>query len=78
MYDDRTKPDLLSRKEAAEFLSITPGLLAGWTCKGVGPKYIKLGDLRNSPIRYERQELMKFLGINRIEASAAKKREEND
>ncbi|WP_320009025.1 helix-turn-helix domain-containing protein [Maridesulfovibrio sp.] len=34
---------LLSTKEAAEKLGLSPGTLEVWRCLGKGPRYIKIG-----------------------------------
>lgn len=62
-------PVLLTRKQAAEFLNVKYGLLNTWAFKGVGPKYIKMGEGRNAPTRYLKKDLQDFIGINRIETS---------
>jgi hypothetical protein len=52
------KPDLLSRKEAAKYLRVSPGTLAVWDCtKRYDLKPLKAGRL----IRYRRSTLDDFL-----------------
>lgn len=55
-YDSSGKPLLLTPKEAADFLRITPRCLANWRVAGKGPRYCKLGG-----IRYRLQDLMDFV-----------------
>ncbi len=62
-------PNLLTRRQAAEFLNVKYGLLNTWAFKGVGPKYVKMGEGKNAPTRYSRKDLQDFIGINRIETS---------
>jgi len=50
--------ELLTRKQAAEYLTITPGTLAVWTCtKRYSLKYIKIG----RHIRYRKSDLDSFI-----------------
>lgn len=50
-----------STKETAEYLSISVDLLQKWRSQGVGIPYIKLGDSVSSLIRYDIDELNKYL-----------------
>jgi hypothetical protein len=63
-------PVLLTRKQAAEYLNIRYGLLNTWAFKGVGPKFVKLGDGRNAPTRYSKKDLDDFIGVSRISAAS--------
>lgn len=38
--------ELLTRREAAAFLSISPGTLARWAVQGKGPRYSRSGETR--------------------------------
>lgn len=52
------KSDLLSRKEAAQYLGITERTLAAWACvKRYNLSYIKIGTL----VKYRRSDLDLFI-----------------
>lgn len=46
-----------SASEAAARLGITTASLAVYRCNGTGPKFLKLGDTRRSPVIYRRRDL---------------------
>ncbi len=51
---------LYTRQEAAEFLGISQGTLAVWSCTDRYPlKYVKIGRL----VRYRESDLMDFLEV---------------
>lgn len=52
--------DLLSRKEAAEFLGVKENTLAVWAMKGVGPAPSKICGC----VRYQRSVLEAFVSHN--------------
>lgn len=54
---------LLTDKEAAAFLGISPGALRSWRFNGVGPQYFKLG----GAVRYDPADLTKFLRESRVD-----------
>lgn len=49
----------LTRREAAEYLSVKPGTLDGYSREGLLPRY-RLGCKRNA--RYLREDLDRFMG----------------
>jgi len=51
----------LSAKEAAKYLSVSVDLLQKHRSQGIGIPYIKLGDSVSSLIRYDIDELNKYL-----------------
>ncbi len=52
------KPDLLTRKEAAEYLGITVNTLAVWACAKRYPlPYVKIG----RSVKYRRSDLDNFI-----------------
>lgn len=51
----------LSPREAAKYLSVSIDILQKWRTKGIGIPYIKLGESTSSLIRYDRDELDKYL-----------------
>lgn len=50
-----------SPKEAAEYLGISVDLLQKWRSNGMGIPYIKLGESSSSLIRYDIEELNKYI-----------------
>jgi len=50
-----------SPKEAAKYLSISIDLLQKWRSQGVGIPYVKLGESSSSLIRYDIEELNKYI-----------------
>ncbi|MFF0184905.1 helix-turn-helix domain-containing protein [Streptomyces sp. NPDC005244] len=42
----------LTPQEVAARLRVHPGTLANWRYQGVGPRYRKLTEAKNSPVRY--------------------------
>lgn len=53
-------PDRLRRPEAAEFLGVSTATMADWACSGRGPRYLKYGSARCSPVVYLVADLIKF------------------
>lgn len=51
-------------KEAADILDKVPGTLAVWRHKGIGPRYVKMGDSRQARISYRAQDLLTYLEEN--------------
>jgi len=51
----------LSPKDTALYLGVSIDLLQKWRSQGVGIPYIKLGDSVSSLIRYDIDELNKYL-----------------
>lgn len=49
--------ELLTPDQVSEILKVTVGTLENWRFKGYGPKYIKLGNTRRSPVRYRRKDV---------------------
>jgi hypothetical protein len=61
--------ELLSNKQAAEFLGITPGTLSVWRCENRYPiPYIPVG----SKIRYRVEDLQAFLDARRVDPGKPK------
>lgn len=59
--------DLLTEKEAAEFLTISVSTLQQWRWKGVELPYLKIG----SAVRYRRQDIREYiqLKLTRVQTS---------
>lgn len=56
-----TLPKYLPPKQAAKYLGVSIDLLQKWRTNGVGIPYIKLGESTSSLIRYDREELDRYL-----------------
>jgi hypothetical protein len=50
-------PAYLTTEQAAEYLSLSPYLLAVWRKRGGGPRYLKTAPGRNGAVRYHRPDL---------------------
>lgn len=57
---------MLTPKELCERWSIAGNTLRKWRTAGIGPAYIKLGDGRNSEVRYRLEDVEKFEQANRF------------
>lgn len=49
---------LMTQKQAAEFLSLSPRSLEGWRYRGGGPRYVRIN---SRAVRYRREDLEAFL-----------------
>lgn len=58
--NDETDP-LMPPKKTASIIGVSPGTLANWRVAGKGPRYIKLGDSRTSPVRYRLSDVEDYL-----------------
>jgi predicted site-specific integrase-resolvase len=60
--DDGKLTPLLTESEAAQRLHLSRRTLQGWRSRGSGgPAYIKLGEGRSARIRYEPEDVERFL-----------------
>ena len=53
--------DLMSSKEAAKLLGIKSNTLEVWRHQGRGPQFVKLGDSRQSMVRYLRSAVITWV-----------------
>ncbi|MBN2971964.1 helix-turn-helix domain-containing protein [Roseomonas aeriglobus] len=53
--------DLLDNEQTSTLLGIKPNTLEIWRCKGKGPRFIKLGTEKQSPIRYWRTDVADWI-----------------
>ena len=44
---------VISHTDAAAMIGVTPATLRFWRCKGRGPKFIKLGESKQSGVCYD-------------------------
>ena len=59
--------DLMTTKEAAQYLGLSEGTLPVWRCRGVGPEYVCIG--RNK--RYRRKALDAFIEKGTVKTDCA-------
>lgn len=63
---DKVIPKYLSPKETAKYLGVSVELLQKWRSNGVGIPFMKLGESTSSLIRYDIDELNKYLQTKKI------------
>lgn len=68
MKETRSKPpnERLTEREAAAIVGVHMVTLATWRKQGTGPAYMKLGEKKNSPVRYERDDLEAWLQARKV------------
>lgn len=64
-------PDLRNNDETAALLGIKPNTLEIWRGKGKGPKFIKLGDSKQAPIRYRDSDIDEWLEQQSFSSTSA-------
>jgi hypothetical protein len=52
---------LLTDAEAAGWLGVSPATLRSWRCRGIGPNFIKLGFGSKAPVRYDPDDIERFI-----------------
>ena len=63
---DSNPEQLLTEKEVAGLICITPRALQNWRLRGGGPEYIKIG----RSVRYQRGDVMRYIDERRRKHSA--------
>ena len=53
--------ELLDSEQTAALLGIKSNTLAIWRLKGKGPRFVKFGSAKQSPVRYERSQVTRWL-----------------
>jgi hypothetical protein len=66
MQPDATACRPLSRREAAEYLSISPLTLSRWAMRSKGPRYVRCGQVRGRAL-YEMRDLDAWLESRKID-----------
>ena len=61
MTDTVKLNDLLDNEQTAALLGIKPNTLEIWRCTGRGPRFVKLGQSKQAPIRYQRTEVASWI-----------------
>lgn len=65
-----THPDaLLSKKDAAQLLKISPRTLDCWMSRHIIP-FFKIGDAKNALVRFKREDILQALARFRVSADA--------
>lgn len=57
---------LMTEKDVAGLICITPRALQNWRLRGGGPEYVKIG----RSVRYQRRDVMKFIEERKRKHSA--------
>jgi hypothetical protein len=63
--------DLLDNEQTAALLGIKPNTLEIWRCKGKGPRFVKLGREKQSPIRYRRTDVAAWIEAQSFASTSA-------
>ena len=66
MQTSRTPKALLHERDAADYLGVSVYLLQRWRCNKAGPSYVRIGGPNGRAIRYELQELDRWIEVNRV------------
>lgn len=53
--------DILTPQEVADMLKVSVDTLETWRAKRKGPSWLRLGDSKQSPIRYRREDVDGYL-----------------
>jgi predicted DNA-binding transcriptional regulator AlpA len=69
--DRNTAMSLLTNEEAAALLGIKPNTLEIWRCKSRGPRFIKLGREKQSPIRYRSEDVAEWIDQQSFASTSA-------
>jgi len=60
---------LLRESQVAQRLGVSMPTLRSWRCRGIGPKFIKLGGGKKSPVRYDERDLEQYIAQGRQHVS---------
>lgn len=52
---------LLTPKEVADLLRVSPATLEAWRQTQTGPKWVKLGEGKRAPVRYRKSDIDAYL-----------------
>ena len=63
--------ELLTNEQTASLLGLKPNCLDIWRFRGQGPRFIKLGTKKQSPVRYRRSDVEAWLESNRFASTSA-------
>lgn len=62
---------VLNHKEAAAIIGVTPATLRFWRCKGRGPKFVKLGDTKQSGVCYDLADIEAWKDERKFQSTSA-------
>jgi len=62
----------LTTRELADRIGVSPELVKIWRKRGTGPRWMKLGDAQNSPVRYPIAEVERW-EREQVEADCAER-----
>jgi len=57
---------LLTTEDVAEILGLTLGVVRRMRQRGTGPKHVKIGRARQSPVRYEPAQVEAWIAARRM------------
>lgn len=60
--NSRDPDDLLNEVEAADLLRLSVRTLQAWRCKGIGPRFVRIGRI----IRYRRGDLTDWIATSTV------------
>ena len=63
---------LLTEREAARLLCVSPYLLQKWRWKGIGPKWVRVGGPTGRAVRYRLADIEEYLTENTVETLASR------
>lgn len=53
--------EMLTSKQVSELLGVKLNTLQKWRSRGTGPKYFKFGGSNSAAVRYDREDVERFL-----------------
>lgn len=65
--NDHKETNLLTEKQAAEFLGFTARALQKWRIQGTGPKFVRIS---SRAIRYQVQDLIDWIEENKRQSTS--------
>lgn len=69
-----TRPPVLSTIDAAKALGLKPQTLRSWRLRGIGPKYIRVGNPKTGRVVYKEDDIYEYLDGRTFRSVADEKR----
>lgn len=63
--------NVLNHNAAAAMIGIRPATLRIWRCKGKGPRFIKLGNSKQSGVCYDPADIEKWMAERKFASTSA-------